>query len=239
MRPAEIRQVIQQATTAFEVGNYDEAEALLLHVVNRTPGYANVHNMLGFLSARRNALEEAVVQFRKALSLNPQYTEARLNLVLTLADIGAYDRAAEEAAGLEIREPVDPARLSLGVRGKLANGHASLGRKYHELGLYAEAIAEYDKALALCPTFPDLHIRRAVSCRELGEYAEGMASLQRALELKPNYVDAYVNLGLLHLKLGNLTEAVTMWERALHLDPKHQLAHIYLTQAAASGPAVG
>ncbi len=239
MRPAEIRQVIQQATTAFEAGNYDEAEALLLRVVDRTPGYANVHNMLGFLSTRRNALGEAVAQFRQALSLNPHYTEARLNLVLTLADLGAYDQAAQEAAGLETEEPVDPARLDLGVRGRLANGHADLGRKYHELSLYAEAITEYDKALSLCPTFPDLHNRRAVSCRQQGEYAEAMASLQRALELKPNYVEAYVNLGLLHLKLGNLTDAVTTWERALQLDPKQQLARIYLKQATASGPAVG
>ncbi len=237
MSSAEIRRAIQQATTAFDVGSYDDAETLLLRVADRTPGYANVQNMLGFLSSRRGALEEAVAQFRRALGLNPHYTEARLNLILTLADMGAYEQAAQEAAGLEREEPVDPARLGLGIRGRLANSHANLGRKYHELGLYAEAIAEYDKAVSLCPTFPDLHNRRAVSCRESGEYAEARASLQRALELKPNYVEAYVNLGLLHLKLGNLTDAVTTWERALQLDPKHQLARIYLKQATASGPA--
>ncbi|MBI4839756.1 MAG: tetratricopeptide repeat protein [candidate division NC10 bacterium] len=232
---AEIRQLIQQATNAFEAGNYDEAEALLLRVVDRTPTYANVHNMLGFIASQRNAGEQAVTLFRRALSLNPDYTEARLNLVLTLTGMGAYEQAAQEAARLESPEAAGPQRLSLGVRGKLANAHADLGRKYHDLGLYAEAIAEYDKALLLCPTFPDLHNRRAVSCRELGLYAEAKTSLLRALELKPNYVEAHVNLGVLHQKLGNLTDAVKTWERALQLDPKHRLARIYLKQATASG----
>ena len=235
----EVRLVIQQATLAFEAGNYEEAESLLLRVVDRTPTYASVHNMLGFIASQRNDPEKAVPLFRRALSLNPNYTEARINLVLTLANMGAYDQAVQEAANLQPPATADPQRLGLGVRGKLANAHADLGRRYHELGLYAEAVAEYDKALLLCPTFPDIHNRRAVSCRELGQYAEAKASLLRALELKPNYVEAYVNLGVLHQKLGNLTEAVRTWERALQLDPKHALARVYLKRATAPGASAG
>lgn len=230
---SENRQIFQQATAAFDAGKYEEAEALLLQIVGRTPTYANVFNMLGFIATQRNSPEKAVTLFRRALSLNPNYHEARLNLVLTLADMGAYDQAAQEAGKLEDREAPGAPRLSLGVRGKLANAHADQGRKYHALGLYAEAIQEYDKALGLCPNFPDLHNRRAVSCREVGQYAEAKASLLKALEIKPNYVEAHVNLGLIQQKLGNLTDAVQSWERALQLDPKHRLARIYLNQATA------
>lgn len=230
---SETRQLFQQATAAFDAAKYEEAEALLLQIVGRTPTYANVFNMLGFIASQRNSPEKAVTLFRRALSLNPKYHEARLNLVLTLADMGAYDQAAQEAGSLEDLEAPGAPRLSLGVRGKLANAHADLGRKYHALGMYAEAIQEFDKALGLCPNFPDLHNRRAVSCREFGLFAEAKASLLKALEIKPNYVEAHVNLGLIQQKLGNLTDAVQSWERALQLDPKHQLARIYLKQATA------
>jgi len=236
---SETRQLFQQATAAFDAGKYEEAESLLLQIVGRTPTYANVFNMLGFIASQRNSPEKAVTLFRRALSLNPNYHEARLNLVLTLADMGAYDQAAQEAGRLEDREAPGAPRLSLGVRGKLANAHADLGRKYHALGMYAEAIQEYDKALGLCPNFPDLHNRRAVSCRELGQYAEAKASLLKALEIKPNYVEAHVNLGLIQQKLGNLTDAVHSWERALQLDPKHRLARIYLIQATAPETSAG
>ena len=233
----DIKKALQQATGAFEAGNYEEAERLLLQIVSQIPTYANVHNMLGFIAGQRNAPEESVALFRRALHLNPNYTEARLNLVLTLTEMGLYDQAAEEASRLEVQEPTESQRLSLGVRGKLANAHADLGKKYHELGLYVEAIAEFDKALRLCPTFPDIHNRRAVSCRKLGQYAESRASLLRALELKPNYAEAHVNLGVLHQKMGNVPEAVKSWEQALQIDPKQRLARIYLKQATAQGSA--
>jgi tetratricopeptide (TPR) repeat protein len=233
---SEVRQVIQQATSAYEAGQYAEAERLLLQVVDRAPTYANVFNMLGFIASQRNALEEAVALFRRALGLNPNYSEARLNLALTLAEMGAYEQAAQEAASVHAKEAAEPQRISPVVRGKLANAHADLGGKYHALGLYAEAVAEFDKALGLCPGYPDIHNRRALSCRELGRYAEAKASLLRAIEVKPNYVEAHVNLGILYHKLGSLSEAVDMLERALQLDPDHRVARVYLKQLTTTGP---
>jgi len=232
----EVRQVIQQATSAYEAGQYSEAERLLLQVVDRAPTYANVFNMLGFIASQRNALEEAVALFRRALGLNPNYSEARLNLALTLTEMGAYEQAAQEAASVQAKETADPQRVSPVVRGKLANAHADLGGKYHALGLFAEAVAEFDKALGLCPGYPDIHTRRALSCRELGRYGDAKASLLRAIELKPNYVEAHVSLGILYHKLGSLTEAVDMLERALQLDPDHRVARVYLKQLTSPGP---
>jgi len=231
----EVRQVIQQATSAYEAGQYAEAERLLLQVVDRAPTYANVFNMLGFIASQRNALEEAVALFRRALGLNPNYSEARLNLALTLAEMGAYDQAAQEAASVQAKETAEPQRISSVIRGKLANAHADLGGKYHALGLYAEAVSEFDKALGLCPGYPDIHNRRALSCRELGQYAEAKASLLRAIELRSNYVEAHVNLGILYHKLGSLSEAVDMLERALQLDPDHRVARVYLKQLTTPG----
>jgi tetratricopeptide (TPR) repeat protein len=232
----EVRQVIQQATSAYEAGQYAEAERLLLQVVDRAPTYANVFNMLGFIASQRNALEEAVALFRRALGLNPNYSEARLNLALTLAEMGAYEQAAQEAASVQAKETAEPQRITPAVRGKLANAHADLGSKYHALGLYAEAVTEFDKALSLCPGYPDIHNRRALSCRELGRYAEAKASLLRAIEVRPNYVEAYVNLGILYHKLGNHSEAAEMLERALQLDPDHRVARVYLKQLTSPGP---
>jgi tetratricopeptide (TPR) repeat protein len=227
----EVRQLIQQGTAAFEAGEYAEADRLLREVVERAPTYANVYNMLGLIASHRGAPEKAIEWFRQALTLNPNYSEVQLNLAITLADMGAYEQAAQEAGKVQEREPGTAGHPGLGVKGKLANAHADLARKYHLLGMYAEAIGEYDKALGLCPNFPDIHNRRAVSCREFGDYAGAKESLLRALELKPNYVEAHVNLGLLHQKSGNPAGAIAAWERALSFDPTHRLARIYLTQA--------
>jgi tetratricopeptide (TPR) repeat protein len=229
------RQLVKRGTAAFEAGEYSEAEALLLRVLDSNTAYANVYHMLGVIASFRGASQRAVDLFRRALVLNPRYSEAQLNLAITLADMGAYDVAAAEVGELQAREPEDADRPAPAILGKLANAHADLARKYHALGMYAEAVGEYDKALGLCPNFPDIHNRRAASCRELRDYAGAKASLARALELNPRYVEAYVNLGQLHRQTGHLAEAIAAWERALELNPTHPLARIYLAQAAASG----
>ena len=229
-----LRQLVQRGTAAFEAGEYGEAETLLLQVLDRDTTYANVYHMLGVIASFRGASQRAVDLFRRALTLNPQYSEAQMNLAITLADMGAYDVAAVEVGKLHAREPGDTDRPGPGILGKLANAHADLARKYHALGMFAEAVGEYDKALGLCPNFPDIHNRRAASCRELRDYAGAKASLMRALELNPRYVEAYVNLGQVHRQMGHRAEAIAAWQRALELNPAHPLARIYLAQAAAS-----
>lgn len=235
----DIRQLVQRGTAAFEAGEYAEAETLLLRVLDCNAAYANVYHMLGVIAGLRGASQRAVDLFRRALALNPRYSEARLNLAITLADMGAYEVAATEVDALQAREPGDADRPAPAVLGKLANAHADLARRYHALGMYAEAVGEYDKALGLCPDFPDLHTRRAASCRALRDYAGARASLARALELNPRYADAYVSLGLLHRQTGHPDEAIAAWERALALDPAHPLVRAYLAQAAASGAGGG
>jgi len=235
---SEIRPLLQRGTAAFEAGEYPEAETLLLRVLEQYPDYANVHHMLGVIAGLQGAAAKAVEHFRRALALNPRYTEAQVSLAITLADMGAYEAAAVEAGKLQDREPGAPGRVSPAILGRLANAHAELGRKYHALGMHAEAVSEYDKAIGLCPTFPDIHYRRALSCRELGDYAGAQGSLTRALELNPQYVEAYVNLGQVHQQMGHRAEAIAAWTRALDLMPAHPLARIYLAQATAS-PAAG
>ena len=57
--------------------------------------FADVHNMMGVIHHDRGRLEEARDAFRKALTINPKYTEAALNLSVTCNDLGEYEQALE------------------------------------------------------------------------------------------------------------------------------------------------
>ncbi|MBI3990131.1 MAG: tetratricopeptide repeat protein [candidate division NC10 bacterium] len=234
MRP-EIRELLRKATASFEAGSYDEAEQILLEVIQRTPLYANIYNMLGFIYSQQNSPEKAVEFFRKALTVNPNYTEARLNLVITLAEMGAYELASLEYGKAKQREEGGGFSLSQGVRNRLANAHADLGKVYHELGLYDEAVQEFQKALRFCPTFADILCRLGVSLREKGAYEEAATAFYRALEINPRYVDVYAHLGLTYLKQGMMESAIHALERALELDADHSLAKVYLRLAKQKG----
>lgn len=231
MDPSHLKHQIQQATLLFQTGRYAEAEVLLLEIVKRTPIYANVYNMLGFIYSQRDAPDKAVELFRQALSINPEYTEARLNLAITLADMGAYTEALQEYGVAKDRELAKDPSLPTHVQARLANAHAALAKTYQELSLYPQAIQEYEKALALAPNFPDLHCNLGRCCMEAGDPVRAQAALTRALEIHPAYADALVQLGVLHFQRRETSEAVSAWERALTADPGHVLAQIYLRMA--------
>lgn len=231
MDPPHLKQQIQQATLLFQSGRYAEAEVLLMDIIKRTPLYANVYNMLGFIYSQRNVPEKAVELFRQALSINPGYTEARLNLAITLADMGAYTEALQEYGVAKDRELAKDPSLPSHAQARLANAHAELAKTYQELSLYSQSVQEYEKAIALAPNFPDLHCNLGRCYMEAGDPDRAQAALTRALELHPAYADALVQLGLLHFQRRETAEAVSVWERALTSDPGNVLAQIYLRMA--------
>ncbi len=234
---ARVKQQIQAATALFQAGRYDEAEVLLQEIVKQNPAYANVYNMLGFIYSQRNAPERAAELFRQALSINPGYTEARLNLAITLADSGAYSDALREYGLAKEREESKGPTLPTHAQARLANAHADLAKTYQELGLYPQAVEEYRKAIALAPQFADLHCNLARCHMEAGDGDQAEVALERALELNPTYTDALVQLGLLHHQRRESFQAVAAWEKALVSDPGNVLAQIYLRMArdAAAG----
>jgi tetratricopeptide (TPR) repeat protein len=226
-----LKQQIQEAAALFQSGRYDEAEVLLLEIVKQNPMYANVYNMLGFIYSQRNVPDKAVELFRQALSINPSYTEARLNLAITLADTGAYSEALREYGVAKEREQAKAPTLPTHAQARLANAHTELAKAYQEIGLHPQAVQEYEKAIALAPHFPDLHCHLARCYMEAGNGDQAETALARALELHPAYADALVQLGLLHHQRRETVQAVVAWEKALASDPGNVLAQIYLRMA--------
>ncbi len=150
--------------------------------------YPDVYDMLGFIYHQEGRLPEAEEMFREALRLNPTYTEAALNLVVTCNDLGKYAEAKtiyERAMAVSQRAPRE---LDPFVKGKLANMHAEMGATYRALALYDESLREYERALALCPTFVDLRTELGKTRREMGDLAgrhpRARAGARRAAALR-------------------------------------------------------
>ncbi len=55
----------------------------------------------------------------------------------------------------------------------------------------AEALANYDKAIALKPDFAQAHNNRGTALQDLNRPAEALASYEKAITLKPDFAQAY------------------------------------------------
>jgi tetratricopeptide (TPR) repeat protein len=84
-----------------------------------------------------------------------------------------------------------------------------------------EALASYNRAIALDPDFVEAHNNRGNTLRALRRPAEALASFERALAIRPDYVEAFCNRGNALIALGRIDEALASFDRALALKPTY------------------
>ncbi|HLK35410.1 MAG TPA: tetratricopeptide repeat protein, partial [Polyangiaceae bacterium] len=162
------------------------------------------------------------------------YTEAALNLAVTYNDHGKYEAARQVYA--RIKGPIGNLQgLDPFARGKIANMHAEVGQAYADAGLVREAIAEYEKAVALCPQFSDLRTRLGTLLREINDLPRAREQYEAAVRARPSYVPARVQLGVTLLSLGETDAAAEEWRKVLELDPGNVRARMYLRIATTPG----
>jgi len=226
-----LRRLITLGREHYRAKDFDAAESVLLKVLEQHDGFADVHNMLGVIWHDRGKLDEARGAFERALSMSPSYTEAALNLSVTLNDLGQYTRARDIYTRVIQRARAAPRSLDPYVKGKLANMHADLGAAYSESGLHGEAIREYGKALELCPAFIDLRTRMAAVMRDMGDAAGAVRELEIVKTMQPRYVPARMALGTALFTLGKRDEAIKEWEAARGLEPDNKAVRLYLSMA--------
>ncbi len=222
-----VDELYMRGRDAFNNKEWAEAQKYLEQVVTVRP-YADVYNKLGQIYHGKGELSRAADAFRKALSLNPGYTEVSLNLAVTLNDMGKYAEANEifgRAAKIAHGSPysIDPF-----IKGKLANEHARIGDIYYDMGLFGEAVEEYRKAINLRPACVDILTKVGIAYREKGMYNEAIREFMKAREIHPRYIPARINLGITYYMKGFIDLAVKEWTETLEMNPENSDAKMYL-----------
>src|SRR5580704_6581722 len=78
-----------------------------------------------------------------------------------------------------------------------AEGHNNRGVVLQTLNRYNEALASYDKAIALKPDYANAHFNRGIVLKKLARPDEALASYDQAIAAKPNHAEAFNNRGVL------------------------------------------
>jgi len=143
------RELLARGREHYLAGEYGRAERYLAEIAESDHHFADVFDMLGVIYHQQGRLGDAEVMFRRALGINANYTEAALNLAVTLNDLGKYKEANDIYTKAMTVSRSAPKQLDPFARGKIANMHADVGAAYHDVGQYVDAVREYEKAMAL------------------------------------------------------------------------------------------
>lgn len=232
----EIRNLFVEGKRAFQLHQYDKAQQIFLQLIDKSPHFADVYNMLGVIHHNSGQFEDAVKYFEQALKINPQYTEALLNLAVLYNDLGEYKKARKlytkvQAKSRNQKGPKKASKMDPFIRAKLANKHADLGDIYEGIGFYKEASEEYHKALKLAPNFHDIRCKLAVCLREQHKFSDSLREIRKVIKANPKYTYAQIQLGVTQYAAGKVKEAVKQWNTILKKTPDHEGAKMYLRLA--------
>jgi tetratricopeptide (TPR) repeat protein len=223
-----LRHNMHLAREHYENHEYDKAEPLLREVVRDAPQFADMFNMLGVICHGQGRFTQAEEMFERALNLNPNYTEAALNLAVTYNDLGKYREAREVYSSAIARTKAESRQMDPFARGKIANMHARTADAYAALAMFDDAEREYRRALELCPSFVDIRAKLAATLRDKGEKELAISEYQLVKAQQPGFLQARINLGVTLYAVGRKDEARAEWNSVLETDPDNKSCKMYL-----------
>ena len=193
----------------------------------------NEHNV-GFHLHRHNRLTEAEPFYQRAVALDPDFTDAWLNLGLALLSLGRADEAMvcqREALRLDpesadaqnnlgmvhytqghIAEAENCFRAALRLRPNHANATLNLGSARQILNHVEDAEALFCRALTLGTNPAHAKSNLALALMEQARPEEAELLCREALALRPGYPEARANLALALMKMGRLEEGWREYE---------------------------
>ena len=222
-----LREALTTGRELYKQREFVRAEPHLVLVTAAQLPYADVYNMLGVIYHDVGQFSKAQAAFEEALRNNPAYTEASLNLAVTYNDMGRYAEARDLYMGALTTSTKPGGKLDSFVMGKLANMYADIAEVFASSGCFDEAIAEYRRALGLCPMFIDLRLRLALALRDGGEGEASLRELRAILTQNAEYLPARLNLGLALFATGDHAAAIKELEVILAVHPENPRAKLY------------
>ena len=99
-----------------------------------------------------------------------------------------------------------------------ASFYANLGASYYKLDRYDDAVAQFQKALALDPDFPNLYGLLGSALFQRGDLEGAIGAYQKQIERTPDIAEFYYNLGLAYQRKEVLDEAVQAYQKVTELN---------------------
>jgi tetratricopeptide (TPR) repeat protein len=97
-----------------------------------------------------------------------------------------------------------------------------LGNLYYDGQAYPQAIAYYEKALAVQPNNPDVRTDLGTAYWYTGNADKAIASFEQALAIRPNHPGTLFNLGIVKWQgKKDPRGAVVAWEKLLQTNPDY------------------
>ena len=226
------QELFQTAEDGFKANRYTEVEPLLNQLVLKNTKRPEVFHMLGTIYYDQGYFNKAIRSFKRALEIEPGFTDSSIGLSIILNDLGRYE---------EGQKVFDEARTMLAVKNKagdpslnekLATKHDELADLYYRHHRYNEALEQFQKAQTLTNLRrPEIGVSVANCLVQLNQLPQALRELHQLVRDYPHFVPARLKLGKCYYDSHQIPEALEQWEAVLQYEPQNPVALDYLRLA--------
>ena len=221
--------LFQQAKLAQSQGNLSKALGLYNKLIRQNPQHAAALTNRGLLwellpvkdaAERAKNRKYAEQDYLRALEINPNQAETYNNLGALYIDQKRNGDAVVYLSEAIVRQP------------KYFRALLNRANAYTNLGLYQEALSDFDRAAELKPNDPGLLLNRGLTYFDSGKYEAAVNDFSHAMAVSPEDARLYVERARGLIKMGYPGEAYEDLEEAVGLRPNYALAYYYLADLA-------
>jgi eukaryotic-like serine/threonine-protein kinase len=171
-------------------------------------------------------LKKAIEYFRQAIAKDPTYALAYAGLADCHSSLGALGLVSPNESFPKAKEA---ALKALTLDDTLAQAHTSLAiiKTFYDRDLPGAEI-EFQRAIALNPSYATAHQFYGLTLTYLGRFDEAVAEQKRALEIDPLSLTANLDAGEVSYYGRHYDQAIEHEQKVFELDPNFVPAHYFI-----------
>lgn len=174
-----------------------------LEGLQRFPQEKRFYLTVGNQAGQEKRYEDAIKIFAEGFRRWPGDLKFKEGLASSHLFLGMkfLDQAKDQEAELHLRQATK-------LDDKDIDAHLNLGRALHNLSQSVEALAEFDRVLALAPQTPLARFHRGLVLYNLHEYDAAIADLSQEIKVNPAYPPSFLFRGQAFMAKGDWKNAV-------------------------------
>ena len=225
--------LLRIAEVLLAQGQPEEAKAYLTTALDLEPSSAAVLSAMGQVALSARDYLQAIDFLKRALALVPEANRLHYALGQAYRGIGDLDKARYHLAlrgeiGVRPRDSVVDELEGL-KRGETV--YLLRGRSAFRVGRYAEAVAEFRRAVEAAPESVRARVNLGTALAQTGDLEGAILEFRRALVGDPDNRTAHFNLGSLLADQGEYGLAVGHLQVAVDQEPTDAEAHLQLAES--------
>jgi tetratricopeptide (TPR) repeat protein len=232
LRPDYLPVFLSLGNLYLQLDRLDEAEDFFRRALEADEASAAAQYGLGQAALSKRSYADAAKYLEKALRLAPEANRLHYALAMAYRGLNDVEKAQSHLAlsgtvGVRASDPLLDGLQDLikGARLHLIRGKAAL-----EARRFAEAAAEFRKAIIEQPDSLPAHFNLGVALTRMGDLRGAIEQFEETLRLDASHANAHYNLGLLLAQTNQHEQAITHLRLAIGAEPDDNNARFLLAQ---------